>query len=99
VFGKLAVTFAIVASSLLLPAAVRADDDVTIARLVMRDRTVVISQGQDAARYSVKDKDGELLHANLSEVELAEKYPDIYDQVRPAYADGEKIPSLMMMAW
>lgn len=98
-FGKLTIVFAILASSFLLPVAVRADEDVTIARLVMRDRTVVISQGKDGARYSVKDKDGELLHSNLSEVELAQKYPDIYDQVRPAYADGEKLPSLMMMAW
>ncbi|NJK48567.1 hypothetical protein HC931_10615 [Candidatus Gracilibacteria bacterium] len=97
-FCKLAVTFAILASSMLLPVAVRADEDVTIARLVMRDRTVVIYQGKGGARYSVKDKDGDLLHADLSEVELAEKYPDIYDQVRPAYADGET-PSLMMMAW
>lgn len=100
-FCKLAVTFAIVAASLLLPGAVRADEDIAIARLVMRDRTVIISQGKDGARYSIKDRDGELLHSNLSENELAEKYPNIYDQMRPAYADGEngeKIPSLMMMA-
>jgi hypothetical protein len=72
-FCKLAVSFAILAASLLLPGAVRADEDVTLARLVMRDCTVIISQGKDGARYLIKDRDGELLHSNLSENELIDK--------------------------
>lgn len=91
--------FAILITSTLIPAAsIRAEENnLTITRLVMRDCIVVISQGEDEVKYSVKTKDGNVIHANLNETELAAKHPEIYEQVRPAYATDDKKPTLMML--
>ncbi len=91
--------FAILTASIIIPAArIHAEqNNPTITRLVMRDRIVVISQGEDEVKYSVKTKDGNVINANLNETELAAKHPDIYEQVRPAYAGDNKMPTLMML--
>jgi type II secretory pathway component PulC len=91
--------FAIFTASILMgTASIRAEqNNPTITRLVMRDRIVVISQGEDEVKYSVKTKEGNVINANLNESELAAKHPDIYEQVRPAYAGDNKMPTLMML--
>jgi hypothetical protein len=76
--------------------AISAEEPATITSLVMRDRIVTIANGKDGLKYSVKSKDGTVLSANISENELAQKHPDVYEQVRPAYANDKKIPGLLM---
>jgi type II secretory pathway component PulC len=90
---------AILTASIIIPtASIHAEqNNPTITRLVMRDRIIVISQGEDEVKYSVKTKDGDVINANLNEAELAAKHPDIYEQVRPAYAGDNKMPTLMML--
>ncbi|MDM9382094.1 hypothetical protein QUB80_15435 [Chlorogloeopsis sp. ULAP01] len=82
--------------NLLFSTAIRAEEPATITSLVMRDRIVVITNGKDGLKYSVKMKDGTMLSANLSEDELAQQHPDVYDQVRPAYANDKNTPGLLM---
>ncbi|MFQ4146450.1 hypothetical protein [Chlorogloeopsis sp. ULAP02] len=82
--------------NLLFSTAISAEEPVTITSLELRDRIVVITNGKDELKYSVKMKDGTMLSANLSEDELAQQHPDIYDQVRPAYANDKNTPGLLM---
>jgi len=64
----------------------RAESPVAITRLVMRERVVTITSGQNGLLYSVFTKDGAVLAAALNEAQLAEQHPDLYEQVRPAVA-------------
>lgn len=72
--------------NILFSTATRAEEPVAITRLVMRDRVVAITSGSDGLQYSVLTQDGTVLAANLSEAQLAQKHPDVYEQVRPAIA-------------
>jgi hypothetical protein len=63
-----------------------AESPVAITRLVMRERVVAITSGQNGLHYSVFAKDGAVLAAALSEAQLAQQHPDVYEQVRPAVA-------------
>lgn len=90
------VALLIILGNILFLTAINAEEPDTITRLVMRDRIVVITNGKDGLKYSVKMKDGTVLSANLSENELAQKHPDVYEQVRPAYANDKNTPSLLM---
>lgn len=90
------VALLIILGNILFSTAINAEEPDTITRLVMRDRIVVITNGKDGLKYSVKMKDGTVLSANLSENELAQKHPDVYEQVRPAYANDKNTPSLLM---
>jgi hypothetical protein len=76
---------------------VRTEEPVTITRLVMRERVVTITSGQNGPRYSVFAKDGAVLAAALNEAQLAEQHPDVYEQVRPSVA-GEATPSAAIWA-
>ncbi len=91
------VVLLVLAAQILFSTAIRAEEPATITRLVMRDRVIIITNAQDGVKYSVKTKDGSVLSANLTEDELAQKHPDVYEQVRPAYAGDEKMPGLLMM--
>jgi hypothetical protein len=64
----------------------------------MRDRVVAITSGSDELQYSVIMKDGTVLDANLSEAQLAEKHPVVYEQVRPAIASSEATPDVIQWA-
>ena len=79
-------TLLILALSLFFPNATRADEPVTLARLVMRDRTIIMASDANGLVYSVSTQDGTVLDANLSEAELVAKYPDVYETIRPAIA-------------
>lgn len=64
----------------------RAGEPVAITRLVMRDRIVIITSSSDGLQYSLLTQDGSVIAANLSEDQLAQKHPDVYEQFRPAIA-------------
>lgn len=76
----------ILASSMISSSAVKADE-IPLTRLVMRDSVVEITSNSDGIKYSVTTKDGKVLSENLDEAQLAQKHPDVYDQVRPAIAN------------
>lgn len=83
------VALLILVGNILFSTAIHAEEPAIITRLVMRDRVVAITSGSDGLKYSVITKDGTVLSANLSEAQLAQKYPDVYEQVRPAVASPE----------
>jgi hypothetical protein len=62
------------------------NEPIAITRLQMRDKVVLIKNESDGIKYSIKSQDGEVLSANISETELASKYPDLYQTIRPALA-------------
>jgi hypothetical protein len=70
----------------LVSTATRAEEP-TITRLEMRDRAIVITSDSDGLKYSIVSPDGTVLDAKLSEAQLADKHPELYDRVRPAIAD------------
>lgn len=76
----------LVVSSIIFSTVARAEEPVVITRLTMRDRVISITSGLEGLQYSVLMKDGTVLAANLSEAQLAQKHPDVYEQVRPAIA-------------
>lgn len=82
-------TLLALAFSIFFATAIRAEEDVTITRLVLRDRVIVITSAPQGLLYSVSTPDGAVLDANLSEAQLAAKYPDVYESVRPAVASDE----------
>ena len=63
----------------------------------MRDRIVVITSNPDGLKYSILNKDGSVLDAKLSEDQLAQKHPDVYERVRPAIAN-EATPDVIPWA-
>lgn len=88
----------ILVGSMLFSTATRASEPLAITRLVMRDRVVAITSGPDGLQYSVTMKDGTVLDANLSEAQLAQKHPVVYEQVRPAVASREATPGVIQWA-
>lgn len=81
------------AIALLSVSTVKAQDFPTIARLKVREGTVLVSQDfQGQLRYSLIDPDGNQVETNISQAHLAKKYPDIYDRFNPAVADTETSP-------
>lgn len=76
----------ILVASLFFSDTTRAGEPVAISRLVMRDRVVIITSGSDGLQYTLLTQDGTVLAANLSEDQLAQKHPDVYEQFRPAIA-------------
>ena len=70
----------------LVSTATRAEEP-TITRLEMRDRVVLVTSDSEGLKYSILAPDGTVLDAKLSEAQLADKHPDLYDRVRPAIAD------------
>ena len=83
---KSAAALLILVVSLFFSTATRAEERVAITRLVMRDRVVAITSGSNGIYYSVFAQDGTVLAANLSKDQLAQKHPDVYEQVHPAIA-------------
>lgn len=90
---KLAVAIVLfVTFSTLFASVTRADDknEAVVTKLQMRDKIVLIKNHASGIKYSVKSEEGTVLSANLTEAELASKYPDLYEKVRPsvAFPDG-----------
>ncbi|MFG6095741.1 hypothetical protein SPB21_10840 [Leptothoe sp. ISB3NOV94-8A] len=68
-----------------------------VAQLQLRDRTVTITSHPKGYLYSVADESGAVLNAALTEQEIAEQYPDLFDLLQPAVADDGNA-ELMMLA-
>lgn len=76
----------------------RAEDRQTITQLELRDRIVKITSGSQGLNYSILSQDGTVLDANLSENQLAEKHPELYERVRPAVAgDASDTDAILWM--
>lgn len=86
----------ILAVNLIFSTATRAEEP-TITRLEMRDRVVLITSDSEQLKYSILSPDGTILDAELSEAQLADKHPELYDRVRPAIAD-EANPNIIPWA-
>ncbi len=83
------ILFLVVVISTLLSNLTRANElnePTAITRLQMRDKVVLIENESEGIKYSIQNQDGEVLSANISETELASKYPDLYQTIRPALA-------------
>ena len=65
------------------------EKDVVIGHLQSRDKIVTISKGQKGTVYTVKNKDGKTLNANLSEKDFEAKYPTLYEQVKYGLAGND----------
>jgi hypothetical protein len=62
----------------------------------MRDRVITINNSPKGLSYTVKTQDGTVLDAQLSDAQLQAKYPEVYDNVRPAMAGSEKTGGTMI---
>lgn len=67
-----------------------------VVRLALRDRQVVVTAAQVGRQYSVLGTSGEVLHANLSEDQFAERYPELAELLQPAIAESHS--ELMLLA-
>ena len=67
-----------------------------VAQLALRDQTVTVTSHPHGYLYSVADSSGVILSAALTEPEIAEQYPELFDRLQPAIADGDA--QLMMLA-
>ncbi|WP_152532155.1 hypothetical protein [Leptolyngbya sp. Heron Island J] len=68
-----------------------------ISQLELRDRTVTITSHPSGYRYSIADRAGTVLSAALTEQEMADQYPGLFDLLQPAVA-GDDDSTLMMLA-
>ena len=59
-------------------------DSPVIVSLASRDNIITISSGPNGIVYSVADKQGRVLHRDLSEKELQAKVPDLYRVIKNA---------------
>jgi hypothetical protein len=80
-----------------LSTTVRAENRQTITQLELRDRIVKITSTSQGLNYSVLSEDGTVLDANLNETRLAEKYPELYERVRPAVAKDTDTNNILWM--
>ena len=72
---------------------VNANELPIISRLIVREGTVVIRQDANGElKYSLIDRAGNPTETNISETQLAAKYPDLYDRFHPAVADTDESP-------
>lgn len=74
-------------------ASIHAEELPIISRLVVREGTVLISADREGRlKYSLIDRNGSQTETNLSQVQLARKYPDLSDRLEPAVAENGQIP-------
>ncbi len=59
-----------------------------IGQLVGRQRTITMLSGPEGVVYSVHGADGRMLASALTESELRQALPDIYQQVKSSVAVG-----------
>ena len=67
-----------------------------IARFVLRDRKISIISASDGYLYSIADKSGTILSANLTEDQLVQQYPGLLELLKPGIANEEA--ELLMLA-
>ena len=59
-----------------------------VTQLVLRDRTVTITSAPNGYRYSIADESGAILSANLTEGQMAKRYPELLDLLQPRGCRG-----------
>jgi hypothetical protein len=64
---------------------------VVIGHLQSRDKIVTISLGPKGAVYTIKNKAGRILAAQIQEKDLQDKYPSIYYQITSGVAGNDAI--------
>ena len=74
----------------------QSDADRVIARLVLRDRKITIASTPDGYLYSIADKSGIVLSAGLTDSQLAQQYPELFELLQPAVASEDE--ALLMLA-
>ena len=67
-----------------------------VGQLVLRDRHITITASPTGNLYVIADEEGTALGASLTEKQLAEQYPELFDLLQPAVAEGGS--ELMMLA-
>ena len=67
-----------------------------IAQLVLRDHRIRITSAPSGYLYSIADKLGIILSADLTEDQLAQQYPELIELLQPAIADEDA--ELLMLA-
>lgn len=102
-------TLLILALSVVFTTPTRASEHQPLTTLVMRDRVITIHNGPKGLSYTVSTQDGTVLDAQLSDAQLQAKYPEVYDNVRPAIArqgaglrpiaDSDKTDGPVIMMW
>ena len=65
------------------------------SQLAFRDRTVTITSHPSGYRYSIADASGTILSTALTEEEIADQYPGLFQLMQPAVAGDVE---LMMLA-
>ncbi|MEM8612985.1 MAG: hypothetical protein AAGF93_13275 [Cyanobacteria bacterium P01_H01_bin.105] len=68
-----------------------------ISQLAFRDRTVTITSHPSGYRYSIADASGSILSTALTEEEIADQYPGLFELLLPAVAGDDNV-ELMMLA-
>ena len=58
-----------------------------VAQLEVRNRKVTIKSAPNGYLYTITDPSGAILDTSLTEEQLAERYPELHDMLRPAVAD------------
>lgn len=87
---KLSVTFLfILGFSVFFTTTTRASEKLPLSTLVLRDHTITINSTPNGFVYTVKSLNGNVLDTQLNDTQLQAKYPEIYDAIRPAMADGK----------
>lgn len=61
-----------------------------VGHLATRDRTITIEIGPQGPRYTVRRKDGGLLHQSLSEKELQSRAPELHRLIKDSVAGSLK---------
>jgi exo-beta-1,3-glucanase (GH17 family) len=99
-------TLVVLALSVVFSNATRASEQQPLTTLVVRDcakgsaacsdRVITINNSPKGLSYTVKTQDGTVLDAQLSDAQLQAKYPEVYDNVRPAMAGSEKTGGTMI---
>ncbi|NEQ27801.1 MAG: hypothetical protein F6K28_54155 [Microcoleus sp. SIO2G3] len=89
-------TLLILGLSVVFSTATRASEHQPLTTLVMRDRVITINNSPKGLSYTVKTQDGTVLDAQLSDAQLQAKYPEVYDNLRPAMAGSEKTGGTMI---
>jgi hypothetical protein len=88
-------TLLILAFSVMFATATRASEHLPLTTLVLRDRVITINSGPNGLSYTISNQDGTVLDAQLSDAQLQAKYPEVYDDVRPAMAGSKKTDDSM----
>ena len=58
-----------------------------IGHLKTRDQVITITAGPDGSLYTIKSKEGGMIALNISDEELASRFPDLHEKIEKSLAD------------